>query len=435
MIVVSLLLATMPAWRPDWYRAVLSMPGLGWFRCPGRYSMPAMLGLCLWAGRGFDRSISLKRFRAGLALALFIAIVGFDRIVVLGKRELGEQFETIGLGIRVGLGAAAWLCGIAALSAHRRRWISPLVPIGLCTLELAILYYTSTTQWNWHVRIPQSSPILKRLLESPEPRRVAGFLEDLPVEAGMTAIHPYLVQNLPRPHPSLAAANFRISGGDPMAARLFRRYGARYGVWAEPVAQGTGELIFESGDPALDAIIALPPKMHNPRLWRIVRYSKPFDQARIATRIRVSDSDDEIARALAMSDASDDVWISGNDSGKRSLGGVRAKSASVLSWDGVRAIVRRDGDCVLVINRTFDPGWRVKVNDKPEVPVIRVDGGVQGAFLSGSGESRVEFAYRPLGFAPAAIASGTAAGAAAALVFGLVVVRRIQRKPLTRRGS
>lgn len=431
VVVVSLVLATMPSWRPGWYRALLALPGLGWFRCPGRYTMPAMLGLCLWAGRGFDRTIGIKRFRAGLALALFVAIVGFDRAVVLGKGELASEYRSFGLGVRVGLGVAAWLTGLGLLWAYRARRLSPAVPIVACAFELALLYYGSTTEWNWHVRIPEDSPVLSRLLKAPAPPSVAGFLEDVPVSAGIRAFHPYLVQNLPRPHPSMAAANFRANSGDPTALRLLRRYGATHGVWAEPVAAGAGELILETHDKALDALIALPPGMTNPRLWRLVRYADPLPQARVVVRVRADESDEDFARTAAFSEGRDDVWLSRGDIA--AAGFVHpARSARLISWDGSHAVVEHDGDCALVINRTFDEGWRAQAEGAPEAGVLQADGGIQAVVLKGRGETRVKLAYRPRGLSAAAIVSGISVSSAA-LASALAALSR--RRDNRRRGK
>src|SRR5262249_37634926 len=67
---LGFLLATMPHWFPQGYLALLHLPGLGYFRAPGRYTLLTTLGLCLLAGRGFDRAVSPRRFRAGVALAV-----------------------------------------------------------------------------------------------------------------------------------------------------------------------------------------------------------------------------------------------------------------------------------------------------------------------------------------------------------------------------
>jgi hypothetical protein len=84
----------------------------------------------------------------------------------------------------------------------------------------------------------------------------------------------------------------------------------------------------------------------------------------------------------------------------------------VRSWDGRAAVVEHDGSCVLVLRRTYYPGWSYRVDGGPEHPVLKVDGGLHGIPLAGSGTHRVEVRYRPTGLRRAATISLAALGAA-----------------------
>ena len=66
LVPASFALATMPRWWPQGYVHLLSFPGIGYFRAPGRYTLLTSLGLALLAGEGFDRAVSKTRFRLGL---------------------------------------------------------------------------------------------------------------------------------------------------------------------------------------------------------------------------------------------------------------------------------------------------------------------------------------------------------------------------------
>ena len=91
--------------------------------------------------------------------------------------------------------------------------------------------------------------------------------------------------------------------------------------------------------------------------------------------------------------------------------------ASVESWNGQTAIVEHDGSCILILRRTYYPGWLSRVDDGPEQPVLKVNGGLQGVRLAGSGTSRVALRYRPTGLTRAAIVTLTAL-TAAVLILG-----------------
>ena len=69
--------------------------------------------------------------------------------------------------------------------------------------------------------------------------------------------------------------------------------------------------------------------------------------------------------------------------------GPPARMVDLKNWDGRSAIVDHDGSCYLIIRRTYYPGWTCRVNDGPEQPVLKVNGGLQGVPLTGTGTSRV----------------------------------------------
>jgi hypothetical protein len=106
--------------------------------------------------------------------------------------------------------------------------------------------------------------------------------------------------------------------------------------------------------------------------------------------------------------------------------GAPARLAELRSWDGRTAIIDHDGSCYLIVRRTYYPGWMYRVGDGPERPVLKVNGGLQGVSLTGTGTSHVTFRYHPTGLRPTAILSlGAAAAALTVLILG--VVRNLAR--------
>ena len=98
------------------------------------------------------------------------------------------------------------------------------------------------------------------------------------------------------------------------------------------------------------------------------------------------------------------------------------------SWDGHTAVVEHDGSCVLILRRTFYPGWFYRVDGGPlEQPVLKVDGGLTGCSLAGSGTSRVTLSYRAARLVQAARVSLFALGTIAVVLCasgGIQFVRR-----------
>jgi uncharacterized membrane protein YfhO len=85
-----------------------------------------------------------------------------------------------------------------------------------------------------------------------------------------------------------------------------------------------------------------------------------------------------------------------------SADGVRprpdAQLARVVSWNGSTATVEHVGTCDLVIARTFDPGWQARIDNRPEKPILPVDGGFQAVRVEGSGTHTVTLRYHPRRF-------------------------------------
>ncbi len=83
------------------------------------------------------------------------------------------------------------------------------------------------------------------------------------------------------------------------------------------------------------------------------------------------------------------------------------------------------------MRRTYYPGWVCQVDGGPEVPVLKVDGGLQGAWLAGSGTSRVSVHYRPTGLVRATAVTLSAL-AAATIVLAVTAIRFLMRSSPSR---
>lgn len=415
VVPTSLALATMPRWWPQGYAALLQLPGLGYFRCPARYTLLTSLGLSLLGGLGFDRTLGPRKFQVGLVLA--IAILGGAigaGMAWTSRSGLPSHPGSFGLPFGVAPALLSWSVGLICILAWRKGAIGGWGPFLVAAIELGLLYHTSTTKWGWSVKLPADSPILTELrAESPRPR-VAGTLDNIPIRAGLSTASPYLGFTLPPPHPLLkqVIAGLLDRPNDPVLRRWLRRFGVTHLVVDRAVLANDGESVTARSDHALDRLAYRASGIPDDRTWRVVRLSSPFPEARVTTVSRIVPTRPVLIDQMSRSDALDQVFYLPDDAPRDDLT-PRAAVARLIDWDGQTAIVEHDGGCDLVLARTYNPGWRASVDNRHEVVVHRADGGFQAIRIPGSGRTRVTLRYQPRWLRPALGVSVTAA----ALVF------------------
>ena len=159
--------------------------------------------------------------------------------------------------------------------------------------------------------------------------------------------------------------------------------------------------------------------------WKLVRNPGAFPPAWVARSVRVAPNWGWLYSELSAADSRDVAWFLAEDNAL-SLPKPTAQVASVRSYDGQIAVVDHDGSCILVLRQTYYPGWVYRVNDGPLTPVLKVDGGLQGIPLLGSGTSRVVVRYQPSGLARATKVALIALAAAACVLAaaGLKTLKR-----------
>ena len=412
----SLALATMPRWWPAGYAAVLSAPGLGYFRCPARYTAVSSLGLALLAGAGFDRAIGRRRFAASAIFSMIFA--GAAMAFGAWWSRLPEHASSLGDNLlqgRIGMAAVGWVVGLLAVVSWRAGRTRGVWLVTLAAVELGLLYYDGTTRWGRAAPLPGSSWLLRAMAERPGGGKVGGGLDNLPVRAGRSTASSYFGFPMPPPNDLLAAANDRRALADPAARRWLRRLGVAEVVWDRAAPVYNPRALGMGPDPVLDLLARREPGEPSRREWSWSRVDDPFPAARAATRARVVDRP-TLLRTLGEADRRDEASYLPADAPADNS--PRATSATVASWDGATADVDHDGTCDLIILRTFYPGWRATIAGI-ETPIRPVDGGLQGVRLAGRGRSTVVFAYRPTGGRTAGAIAGVAlAGAIAAIAAG-----------------
>jgi hypothetical protein len=419
IIPLSLALATMPAWWLGGYAAVLQLPGLGYFRAPARYTLLASLGLALLAGQGLDREVSGRRFKAGVALAVAFGLAAFGYgFVLAGRREFGSEPGLGGLPFGVASSLLSWAVALIALAAWRAGRAGAWLPALVTAVELGALYFLGPTQWGWAVTLPDRSPVLSAIKADPNVGRVGGVIDSLPVSAGMSTGTPYLGMTLSPINQLLRSTQERSVPHDAAVSLWQRRLGVTHSVWDEPIAVVPGETEDPPRrDPALDLLGYRPVGRPARRLWRVVHHPDPFPEARVALRARVAPDRRTMIGILSTYEGRDEAWFYPDDLPPRGAS-PPARSARVVAWDGRAGVVEHDGACLLVLTRAYDRGWRARVGDGPEAPVLRVDGGLQAIRIEGAGRTRVSVRFEP----PALLASAAVSAVAASAALAIVVV-------------
>jgi hypothetical protein len=416
---LSLAVATMPGWWPDGYFALMQLPGLGWFRAPARYTLLTSFALALLAGRGLDEAMVPRRIWAGLGLAIVFGAAawawtiawarGADFRAGLGAETLPTRFAAAGL---------AWGLGLAAIAGWRLGRVGAWAPWLLSAMELGPLLFLGPIWWDWSIRLPDASPLLRRLADEPGVGLVGGRLNNLPVYAGRATAYPTLGIVPPPPNYLLEpAVAHSISQTSAVDNRWQRRFGVTHGVWGTGDDVRGTELLAEMADPALDRVMGSVPILPGRGPWKLVRNRGVFPSAWVASRVREAPNWPRLYSALAYADLPDEAWILVEDR-PPALPEPTARSARVQGWDGRTATVEHDGSCILVLRRTHYPGWVYSLDGGPEQPVLKVNAGLQGVPITGAGTSRVEVSYHPTGLARAATVSLGALMAAVVVVVG-----------------
>jgi hypothetical protein len=132
-------------------------------------------------------------------------------------------------------------------------------------------------------------------------------------------------------------------------------------------------------------------------------------QARVVSRVRLLPDDAAVLQQLAAPTAAgvdprNDALASAGDGSAFELPrGSRARTAELARAAGARIDVRAEGPGLLVLAEGYSRGWRALVDGAP-APVLRVNHAQLGVMLP-AGLHRIDFRYRPPGFAAGACVS------------------------------
>ncbi len=405
LVVVSLVLATMPAWFPTGYWLLTYLPGLGWFRCPGRYTLLTSLGLAILAGHGLDRAIRSNRFYAGVSIAAVFGISAVAwTIAQLNTPAFRASFGPSDPTLRIAVASGCFAAAVILALLCRWKWVASWVLVVVTTIELAALYHLGPVEWNWSVAYPEKSPITQQLLKQTDVGLIAGRCSNLVVRLGLTCAYPYLGITPPPPNYLLEQATFAQGSTTPELAALFVRFGVTHAVWLETDVIPRSQTVFVARDPVLDGLLE-PHRTTRPiPPWKIVKYDDHWPSAWVSRKVKVLDGWAEMLPSLFNVKNQDEALYDRHDAPPGSAS-PRASVASITNQDETSVTVEHDGSCDLGIRRIHYPGWTYAINGGPPRPVLKANGGLQAVRLEGHGPSRVTFAYRPTNLRSATLVS------------------------------
>lgn len=209
LIIAGFGIATLPQWSVEGYATLIEIPGMGLFRCPGRYGVLAHLGLALAAARGWGRwpnagSIvailatfggSAWFLRGFLNKPLIAPGIGAKLPVVESSTQMAGFIDPL---IYIVALVSFYLFAILILLSLTRPKLKVLLFL-LATGELTFFYFAGPTRWGWSLGLPDSSPLLTRLAEESAngPFMVGGKLDNTPVTAGLTTAAAYFGVAMP----------------------------------------------------------------------------------------------------------------------------------------------------------------------------------------------------------------------------------------------
>ena len=343
LVLVSFALATMPAWWPTGYQLFLQLPGVGYFRAPGRYTVIASLGLALLAGASLDRTLTPRDFRIGLTLAAAFGVAAAGWAIVWSRWP--AYAAALGPGdLRrfLFLAAITWAVSVAAILLWRAQKLGPAALFVLTAVELGILYYHGTTEWARSIDLPDRSPVLRRLAGETNVGTVAGYLDDLPVRAGQSPTYPYLGMRVPPPAGAMEFARYARATEDPVAVTFMRRMGVTHGVWNAPVSAAV-EVLYQGPDEALDRLVYKPPGAPAHATWYLVRYLDVDPPVHVALHALDTPDLPTALMRVARDPSAGTAWFLPGE--RPPDAGPRARSARVLQWDGRSGVIEHDGDC------------------------------------------------------------------------------------------
>ena len=406
LIVFGITLSTMPQWSTELYSNILSIPGMGLFRCPSRYGILLHLGIALLAAKGFGDRLQRPVW---LILALLVS-VSAGALVWMGQHGFqypgGRYFPKVDWIIVAGVSFLIWLVSTGLIFRNSKRRNLQWMLIMVAVLELFAIYHSGPTRWGMTLSLPESSQVLMELKSGRYPVMLAGPLENMPVTAGLTTAGAYFGVKMPPANESLKALVELANQADrqnrtsPVDEALIR-LGVTHKIQFRPDSRAE---VFQNDSlvrvilgnsmatrPLYLRELAYGPKMEQARAWIGQSGLAYVTDQKIAFDALLRTSPDG-AIPILKSDVAQDVT--------KAFSSIDPNAALEFDQSMRNLQVEHNGPVVVVLRRTFDQGWRAVDQSGNRLQIIPVYGGLQ-AVLIGSGNvslktlTKVHLSYWP----------------------------------------
>lgn len=429
LIIAGFGISTMPQWSVEGYATLIEIPGLGLFRCPGRYGVLAHLGLALAAARGWGRWPN-----AGSFIAILTTFAGSAWFL---RGFLSKPLIAPGLGAKLPVvdSAAKWagftdpivfvvalvsfdFFAILILLSLTRPKLKVLLFL-VSTSELTFFYFAGPTRWGWSLGLPESSPLLTRLAEESAngPVMVGGKLDNVPVTAGATTAAAYFGIKMPPANEMLKSRTEvtttsinRTRGAKEQDPYL--RMGVRYsivgfrpspGSWIETAKAFPNDPLSEAipktiaGQRTLHLSDHLKPGSNLPawastaRGFTIARdHFGAFEQLFANPTIAAFERRHEIQRK----EFADRALLTPD--------GLDPDATVTVDRSRLALSVRHSRSALIILRRTYDDGWlAIDESTGVQYPILPVFGGLQAIVVPRTAadnemkETKIRLKYRP----------------------------------------
>ncbi len=433
LIAAGLFFSTLPQWSLDSYLTLIELPGMGLFRCPGRYGALAHLGLALAAARGWGR------WPNAVSAAAILALFGGSAWFL--KDFLSKPLTAPGMGATLpvlesplpmagfpdvaifGLAMISFLVAAILILLSKQRPKLRILLFLAATTELAGFYFAGPTRWGWSLGLPESSPLANRLAkDSAEGEHmVGGKLDNLPVTAGLTTAAAYFGVTMPPANEMLKTRNDLIftsigRSRGPNETDPFVRMGVRYTIVGLPAGMRPqpGSLIQAAqafpNDSLAEAVVKSIPGPQTLWLTDHGQTDVPFPAWALAARGFIVTRD----RFSAFDQLFADPTIAAFDREQE----IRNEAIAQIENDGPESIdanaivttdrsrrtltVRHSRTALIILRRTFDDAWHaIDEATGIEYPILPVFGGIQAIVVPGDStaaaarETNIRLRYRP----------------------------------------
>lgn len=402
----SVMLSTMPQWSPDSYARILTIPGLGLFRCPSRYGILLHFAVSILAALGFG-----QKFHRSIALLLLFLFVISALILFYMKTNgfsiAGRVFPVTFPAFSVfGQGVCCFLVAISLVAfMHKSKKILFLTFL-FTMMELMSLYYIGPTRWGWSLNLPHSSNMIDSMKLEKFPVAIAGPVDNIPVTAGFRTIAPYFGVNMPHANEFakkiVEASNKADRQNQPNAfTDILAKLGTTHQVLTSK-SQNSETFSNESL-----AQIILPDELRNRPLYlQSVVATSIYEAIPLATVAKsqpevVENSDIAFERSILNSSSQGKILIDGESQKDWSYPDFTTiDDQAILELVDGQISVEHSKPVIILISRTFDLGWNAFDKARNKVVLRPVNGGLTGMFLNhpGNGErikTSVQLTYWP----------------------------------------